>query len=332
MIKQYTESPEKSEYSRREYLSGILSLIDVGFSTLPHKKDASPLELALGAPLDREVSSPCPMSQEYLGRDDLCEIYRLRFSPLPKTPFYALLFVPHKVTSPSPLVIAAHGLLGTAELMYGMHGKNGYSNLIARLLSKNVCVLAPTFLLWNCGASPARPCYETKYDRVKIDRELKKLGGSITALEVFFLLRAIDSLSKLRFLDTTKLAACGMSYGAFLTLRAMAVSPLIKSGYFMSCANGSLDKRWPEWQFREPYRTLRDSELLGLCAPRPVYVEVGRYDDIFPVSGAVSEATAAEFHYKSANCEKNFRFSIWEGGHIVNPADNGIEFMLKSLS
>lgn len=325
----YTEAPEISEHIRQEYLDGILSLTESGFSDLPFSENANDLRRALGAPLDREISFPCHVSQEYVGRDELCEIYRLRFSPLPKTPFFALLFIPHEMRKPSPLVVAAHGLLGTPELMYGIHGKNGYSDLIARLLRKRVCVLSPLFLLWNCGRSPAKPCYATKYDRVKLDRSLKELGGSMTALEVFFLIRSLSALSSLRFLDLQKLSVCGMSYGAFLTLRTMALEPSIKSGYFMSCFNGSLDSRWPEWAFRKPYETLSDSELVSYIAPRRILVEVGEADDIFPVAEAVREADLARAHYLPLGAEKNFAFSVWKGGHIVNPADDGINFLIN---
>lgn len=331
MTRLYTEVPEKSESIRREYLDGILALCERGFEELPLSNSASELEVALGAPLDREVFSPCPVSQEYVGRDGLCEIYRLRFYPLPKTPFFALLFIPYGVGTPSPLVVAAHGLLGTPELMYGIHGKNGYSDLIARLLRKKVCVLAPQFLLWNCGRSPAKPCYATKYDRVGIDRALKERGGSMTSLEVFFLTRAFSALSNLRFLDMSRLGVCGMSYGAFLTLRTMAVSDAVRAGYFMSCFNGSLDSRWPEWAYREPYRTFSDSELCSLTAPRPVFVEVGARDDIFPVNDASREADKAREHYTSRGYGCNFRFSVWDGGHIVNPDDDGIDFLLGFL-
>ena len=331
MTKLYTEAPEISEGVRREYLDGILALCESGFSSLPHKASPSELEEALGAPLDREITSPCPVSQEFVGRDELCEIYRLRFSPLPKTPFFALLFIPHNLAAPSPLIVAAHGLLGTPELMYGIHGKNGYSDIIARLLRKGVCVLSPQFLLWNCGRSPAKPCYATKYDRIRIDRALKELGGSMTALEVFFLIRAISALSNLRFLDMSRLGVCGMSYGAFLTLRTMAVCEKVRAGYFMSCFNGSLDSRWPEWAFREPFRTLSDAEFTAYTAPRPVLVEVGRDDDIFPVDGARKMAELAEANYRKTDFPQNFRFSVWDGGHIVNPSDDGIDFLLGFL-
>lgn len=331
MMKLFTESPEKSEYARREYLDGVLNLTERGFSHIPLKKSPSSLEEAFGAPLDRDVLPSDFISQEFVGSDDLCEIYRLRFLPLPGIPFFALLFIPHNIKTPSPLVVAANGLLGTPELMYGMHGTNGYSNLTARLLKKNVCVLSPQFLLWNCGMSPAKPCYATKYNRAEIDTLLKEKGGSINSLEIFFLISALSALSKLKFLDTTRIAACGMSYGAFLTMRTMAVSQKIRVGYFMSCANGSLDPHFPEWFFRAPYTSLSDCEFLSYCAPRPVFVEVGNFDDIFPVEGAIAEMSKAREYYINKNAEENFHFSIWNGGHIVNRDDAGIDFILSSL-
>ncbi|MBR3847781.1 MAG: hypothetical protein IKM21_00640 [Oscillospiraceae bacterium] len=66
MTKLYTEAPEISESVRREYLDGILALCERGFGDLPFLDAPSPLLQALGAPLDREISLPCPVSQEYV--------------------------------------------------------------------------------------------------------------------------------------------------------------------------------------------------------------------------------------------------------------------------
>lgn len=332
MTKLYTEEVSKSDRARESYYDGISALCERGFSCCNDLPSASALRKALGAPLSKRIPESLSVSQEFVGRDELCEIFRLRFLPFLGVPFYGLLFVPHGAKGKSPLIVAAHGHLGTPELMYGMHGKNGYGNLIARLVSKNVCVFAPQFLLWNCGMSPAKPIYKTKYDRVEIDKKLKEKGGSITALEVFFLLRAIATLSKMNFIDSEKVGVSGMSYGAFLTLRAMAVSKKIKCGYFMSCSNGSIDVRFPEWFFPNPEETLRDSQFLSLCAPRRVFVEVGRFDDIFPVEGAIAEAEAAAESFVKHGAKENFRFSIWDGGHVVNPENDGIDFLLKSFS
>ena len=100
----------------------------------------------------------------------------------------------------------------------------------------------------------------------------------------------------------------------------------------MSCANGSVDPRWHEWLFPEPSKTLRDSDFLALCAPRRVFVEVGKLDDIFPVEGAIAESEKALRSYKELGAEDKFRFSVWNGGHVVNPENDGIDFLLNSFS
>ncbi|MBR5543693.1 MAG: hypothetical protein IKU65_06330 [Oscillospiraceae bacterium] len=328
----YTESPEMSEYARREYSDALINLSRTGFPGYRTHDGASELVRNFGAPLNLIVDTPPTISQEYIGCDGLCEITRLRIQVLPELPFYGLLFVPKFFSEKLPLVVASNGHLGTPELMYGMHGKNGYSDLTKRILRHNVAVFSPQFLLWNCGQSPAKPVYETAYDRAALDRELKKVCGGITAVEVFCLLRSLVALSSnMRFLDMERVAACGMSYGAFLTLRAMAVSEKIRCGYFMACIAGGLDERFPEWFLKDKNKTPSDGELMSMCAPRPVFAEVGAKDDIFELSDSTRECEIARNAYRTCKTQENFHFNVWDGAHIVNPADDGISFMINAI-
>lgn len=323
----YTEAPEKSEHARREYAAAVAKLAELGFSSYEKDPGATSLANALGAPLNLKNKMLPTLSQEYVGSDDMCEIFRLRIAALPSLPFFGLMLVPHDAKTPAPLCIAAHGHLGTPELMYGMHGKNGYSDLIRKLLSRGNAVFAPQLLLWNFGFNPAKPHYATAYDRTSLDAALKSHGGSITALEVFCILRSIDALEGVRALDMKNLGVCGMSYGAFLTMRAMAQDTRIRRGFFMSCFDGGLDPRFPEWRVRDGFVTPRDGEIAALCAPRPVLIEIGENDDIFPPAGALKEAETARRAYKELNAEDSFRLHIWHGAHLVNPDTPGVDFI-----
>lgn len=242
----HTELPTISEHARKTYADAVKRLAEAGFPTAEALPDVPGFANSLGSPLNLNIQSPPVLSQEYVGSDDLCEIFRLRIMALDSLPFFGLLFIPYTRKSSAPLIIAAHGHLGTPELMYGMHGKNGYSNLIRRILSRGSAVFAPQFLIWNFGFNPAKPHYSTQYDRVALDKALKTHGGSITALEVFCIMRSITAFRNIRALDTENIGVCGMSYGAFLTMRAMAVDKRIRRGYFMSCFDGGLDPRYPE--------------------------------------------------------------------------------------
>ncbi|MBE6911102.1 MAG: hypothetical protein E7473_01115 [Ruminococcaceae bacterium] len=325
----FREDPTFSESSRFEYAKAVTALAENGFSSYIVKAAEHPLAKALGFPFTA-ANLPTPsISKEYVGSDSLCEISRLRINVLPSLPFFGLMFVPHGVTPPYNLCIAAHGNLGTPELMYGMHGKNGYSNLIPRLLAKGVCVFAPQFLIWNCGMSPAKPQYETAFNRQLIDEKLKSHGGGINALEIFSITRCVDALLNLHIFNREELSVCGMSYGALLTLRAMALDKRIKKGYFMCCFNGGIDDRFPEWEMLPNHPKFYDSDIAGMCAPRPVFVEVAAKDEFFPLDGAIRMAERTKAKFRAANAGENFVFSIYDGFHIVPPESCGVDFITQ---
>lgn len=323
----FREEVALSENARYEYAKAVSAFAENGFSSYIIKEAEHPLAKALGFPFTAAALPKPSLSKEYMGSDSLCEISRLRINVLPFLPFFGLMFVPHMAKPPYKLCIAAHGNLGTPELMYGMHGKNGYSNLIARLLNRGVCVFAPQFLIWNYGQSPAKPHYATKYDRADLDRKLKAQGGGINALEIFSLIRCIETLINLHIFDEESLSVCGMSYGALLTLRAMALDKRIRRGYFMCCFNGGIDSRFPEWEMLPGFPKLYDSDIAGMCAPRPVFVEVASKDEFFTLDGAIHQADLAKKIYAEKKSAENFIFSIYEGHHIVPPESDGIEFI-----
>ena len=147
----YVENPQKSEYARRIYCDAVTALSENGFAEYEKNPNAPLLADTLGAPLNLKITHIPTLSHEYVGRDSLCEIFRLRINVLPNLPFFGLLFIPHNAEPPAPLCIACHGYLGTPELMYGMHGKNGYSGLIEKLLQNGFAVFSPQLLTTISG-------------------------------------------------------------------------------------------------------------------------------------------------------------------------------------
>ncbi len=62
-------------------------------------------------------------------------------------------------------------------------------------------------------------------------------------------------------------------------------------------------------------------DLGGLIAPRRMVMSNGRYDEIFPVEGAVKTAELINKLYIAAGAEEQFDFYIGEGGHQAYTAD-----------
>ncbi len=81
----------------------------------------------------------------------------------------------------------------------------------------------------------------------------------------------------------------GMSYGGFYTLYTTALEPRIKAavvaGYFND-REAILDDSEPyglfDWRFPDSLGWLRDPNIAALVCPRPLLVEDGEYDQIFP--------------------------------------------------
>lgn len=85
-----------------------------------------------------------------------------------------------------PLVIAQHGGQGTPELISGVYGKTDiYNDMLQRIRENGVHVFAPQLLLWSDD-------YNVEFDRKAIDARLKRVGSSITAVEIYRIIRILD--------------------------------------------------------------------------------------------------------------------------------------------
>ncbi len=265
------------------------------------------------------------------GKDDDCEIYRIIVYVTPEIPQYGLLLVPHGIKR-APLVVAQHGGGGTPELCSDLNGSNNYNHLVRRLLKRGAAVFAPQLLLWNFAESiPTRPSHGIPYRRNDIDKNLKRFGMSITALEIKGIMTALDFVSELPFVDEENIGMAGLSYGGYYTLHTMASDTRIKAGFSNACFNCRNVYSWHDWSYFNSANTFHDAEVAALCAPRKLYVAVGKEDQVFDYKSAIPEAERAKKYFDALNCGENFKFCVWDGGHTVPSTDEGFDFMFSAF-
>ena len=259
------------------------------------------------------------------------EIYRLVTPITPELSQYGILFVPHG-TEKAPLVIAQHGGGGTPELCSDMIGKNNYNHIVRRLLKRKAVVFAPQLLLWNFGEPLAtQPKHDIPFNRGEIDKNLKRFGMSITAVEIKGIMNAITFLSELDFIDGERIGMTGISYGGYFTLHTMAADTRIKAGFSNACFNDRNVYPWAGWTYPNSANTFHDAEVAALCAPRKLYVAVGKEDTVFDYQSAIPEAERVKKYFAAAGCPENFVFSAWDGGHTVPSTDEGFDFMFSAF-
>ena len=86
-----------------------------------------------------------------------------------------------------PLVLVQHGELGTPELISAFYdGDTANCNaMLERVIAHKVHAFAPQLLLWD------KEKFDVSFDRVNIDARLKRVGSSITAVELYWLTRIL---------------------------------------------------------------------------------------------------------------------------------------------
>ena len=141
------------------------------------------------------------------------------------------------------------------------YGKTyNYNNLTERVLEYDVDMFVPQLLLWSVEN------YGTEYDRENIDARLKSVGSSVTAVEVYSLIRVMDYFEAK---DNIKyFGMIGLSYGGFYTLYTAALDTRIKSAISCAFFNDRSVYSRSDWTWWNSCEKFGDAEVACLISPR----------------------------------------------------------------
>ncbi len=162
------------------------------------------------------------------------------------------------------------------------------------------------------------------------------LGGSTVGLRVHDAHRLLDFLATRPDVDTSRICAMGISGGGMHTFFSTCLDERIRacviSGYYSSFKDSLLAMHHCTcmyvpglWRFGEQH------DLIGLIAPRPVLVESGTYDPIFPVE-AVRQGVklAREKVYAVFGASEQVETDYFEGRHRIS-GRRAYDFLWKKL-
>lgn len=239
------------------------------------------LKNMLGWPLTEQGAYSVPVAKmEKLSEEECCDIYRATIQIMEGFEITGLLY--QRKEKKLPLVIVQHGKEGTPELISNVYGNTfNYNHMAERVLESGVHVFAPQLLLWN------KENYPVNYDRDNLDARLKRVGSSITALELYALIRILDYFEHQEYVSNFGMV--GLSYGGFYTLFATALDVRIKAAVSCSFFNKREDNAWTDWTWKNSAFRFNDAEIACLIYPRKLWIEVGINDEAFAIEGARTE-------------------------------------------
>jgi dienelactone hydrolase len=262
-------------------------------------------------PLDLEITSTEP-ADGYLR-------HRVVFDAEATMSVPAYLLVPEDRREPGPAVLAIHGHGPGKSHACGLEETetpNGdYAHQIAR---RGYVVLAPDLRCFGERADWSPP------DHYRCDTNLVHAymaGWNPLRENLFDLGRCLDVLGEHPLVDPSRIGACGLSYGGTCTLFLAAldtrVAAAVVSGYLSS---------WKE-SHKMPLNMcgsqvmpgmlgrMEHVDLGALVCPRPLLVETGTEDLLFPEAAARAAVDRLRPHYAAQGAAEALVHDVFEGDH-----------------
>jgi dienelactone hydrolase len=267
------------------------------------------------------MPSPVPLELETL-ESVQCDGYRrdkIVYDTEDTMSVPAYLLVPDGRVSEGAAVLACHGHGPGKSQAVGLEFTNApNSDYALQLVRQGHVVLAPDLrcfgerLDWN------------PEDHYACDTNLVHAvmaGWNPLAQNVWDLSRSLDVLAQHPLVDASRIGMVGLSYGGTVTLFTAAyddrVAAAVVSGFFSS---------WAE-SHKMPFNMcgsqvvhgmlgrLEHEDLGALIAPRPLLIETGTQDPLFPQVAATESVRRTRLVYDDQQASDRLEHDVFEGEH-----------------
>ncbi|WP_339319529.1 alpha/beta hydrolase family protein [Paenibacillus sp. FSL R10-2734] len=230
---------------------------------------------------------------------------------------------------PGMLALHGHGygsreVIGLASDGTMLTKKGGHNSFAMELMRQGHIVVAPEMI----GLGDRRLLRDTipgkeRSSCISLTGQLLMYGMSLGGLRVFEALRALDYFVTRTEVAADQIGCMGFSGGGTVAAYASALDERIKATVLCAFTNtfkGSIlsinhciDNFVPGVL---DYAELPD--LIGLIAPRPLFIESGENDPIFPASSLQEAIEILQGIYCQEQAEDMLQYDIFPGVHEVN--------------
>jgi dienelactone hydrolase len=267
------------------------------------------------------------------------------FDSRPGVSVLAYVLTPSRGTPPSPVMICVPGhgrgvddIVAIDEQGRDRTDKAGYQHDFAvQVAEAGLAAVAIEPMGFGCRRDPLNAQRGLAQKGCEpIAGGALMLGQTLIGWRVWDIMRTLDFIATRPDLDAARSGCMGISGGGTATLFAAALEPRLKvamvSGYLNTFRDsiGSLAHcvdnyvpgilNWAEMH-----------DVAGLIAPRPLFVESGEQDRIFPVQASVESFRAVREIYKVFGAEDRVEQEVFPDEHTFW-GRRGIGFLVRQLA
>ena len=331
----YREEMQVTEKYKKEYVEGINEVLEKRQKEAEiirdnylkdifknQEKYRDDFKNMLGWPLvDYKTEGLPDVTMEKLSDEDGYEIFRAQFEVIEGLKMTGLFFKAQG-DEKKPMVIVQHGGMGTPERISGIYDEtHNYNDMLHRVRKHDVHVFAPQLSLWHDD-------YNVAYDRKGIDARLKRVGSSITAVEIFGIMRIMDYFENQSYVSSFGMV--GLSYGGFYTLFTTAVDTRIKSAISCAYFNARDVVGWSDWVWYKAAEKFDDAEIACLVYPRNICIEIANNDELFECKYGVESFEKVKKICAEVGTEW-VELKVFDGVHEFCWNDTPIEKLINDL-
>ncbi|NLJ40065.1 MAG: dienelactone hydrolase [Clostridiales bacterium] len=241
---------------------------------------------------------------------------------------------PKNITTRLPAIIACHGHGYGSKEIVGLNpdGSDNYQdpgyqkNFAVELVKRGFIVIAPDLLGFGdrrLDADKDKAAEENSCHM--ISTYLLMLGKTMAGHRTYDVLRTIDYLETREDVDVDRIGIMGISGGALVCGFATALDDRIKAVVLSGYTNTFLDSVMSIFHCVDNFipgivNHAEMPDLLGLIAPRPLLVESGTEDPIFPIETAKIAYERIKGVYRFLGEEEKIDSDFFEGEHEISGA------------
>ncbi len=271
--------------------------------------------------------------------------YSIEITTLPNVRLQMYVLVPtHLEGEKAPAVLALHGhgygnkdIVGLDTSGNERKGAPGYHKDFAiELVKRGFVVMAPeligfgerTYSNEKRQSLADNSCYS-------LASQLLLHGKTLAGLRVFECQRVLDFMEEFAEIDASRIGCMGISGGgliaAFTSILDQRIKATVISGYTNTFKGSIMSRRHCLDNYIPGILQYSEMpELIALMVPRPLFIESGKMDHLFPVKETEKAIEEIKSIYSEHNVEHLVKSHLFEGGHEIC-GDQSFEWLRSTL-